>query len=208
MRSWEFPCGGVPERRRWLAIRAFREVPRRSRRRSVRRRTSHRAACRTGSEEAAGAECLGRDRLSSRKCCGRWAPRQEVGRPQQDPMQSSTSLNASVNFHSLFRGRGRVRYRLMSAPSPVPDSGVASDGKWSPQRWETTFISVTNASLQVVIDEANRHTNTHGAEGWEVVNSSVQRVQVSHHFAGYDKGGEFYFEWSIVCTMKRPLPPA
>jgi len=126
----------------------------------------------------------------------------------QGGQQSSTSLNASVNFHSLFRGRGRVRYRLMSAPSPVPDSGVASDGKWSPQRWETTFISVTNASLQVVIDEANRHTNTHGAEGWEVVNSSVQRVQVSHHFAGYDKGGEFYFEWSIVCTMKRPLPPA
>jgi hypothetical protein len=126
----------------------------------------------------------------------------------QGGQQSSTSLNASVNFHSLFRGRGRVRYRLMSAPSPVPDSGVASDGKWSPQRWETTFISVTNESLQVVIDEANRHTNTHGAEGWEVVNSSVQRVQVSHHFAGYDKGGEFYFEWSIVCTMKRPLPPA
>ena len=123
-------------------------------------------------------------------------------------VQSSTSLNASVNFHSLFRGRGRVRYRLMSAPSPVPASGVASDGKWSPPRWETTFISVTNESLQVVIDEANRHTNTHGAEGWEVVNSSVQRVQVSHHFAGYDKGGEFYFEWSIVCTMKRPLPPA
>jgi hypothetical protein len=125
------------------------------------------------------------------------------GRPQP-----STSLNASVNFHSLFRGRGRVRYRDMSAPSPVPASGVASDGNWSAPRWETTFISVTNESLQVVIDEANRHTNTHGAEGWEVVNSSVQRVQVSHHFAGYDKGGEFYFEWSIVCTMKRPLPPA
>ena len=127
--------------------------------------------------------------------------------PTMNRSQSSTSLNASVNFHSLFRGRGRVRYRLMSAPSPVPASGVASDGNWSPPRWETTFISVTNESLQVVIDEANRETNAHGLEGWEVVNSSVQRVQVSHHFAGYDKGGEFYFEWSIVCTMKRPLPP-
>lgn len=92
----------------------------------------------------------------------------------------------------------------MSAPSPVPTSGLA----WSPRRWETTFISVTNESLQVVIDEANRALNDHGAQGWEVVNSSVQRVQVSHHFAGYDKGGEFYFEWSIVCTMKRPLPPS
>jgi hypothetical protein len=96
----------------------------------------------------------------------------------------------------------------MSAPSPVPVSAVASDDNWSPPRWETTFISVTNESLQVVIEEANRHTNVHGLEGWEVVNSSVQRVQVSHHFAGYDKGGEFYFEWSIVCTMKRPLAPS
>lgn len=95
----------------------------------------------------------------------------------------------------------------MSAPTSVPGPEV-SDGNWTPRKWETTFISVTNESLQVVIDEANKALNTHGAEGWEVVNSSVQRVQVSHHFAGYDKGGEFYFEWSIVCTMKRPLTPA
>jgi len=67
---------------------------------------------------------------------------------------------------------------------------------------------VTNGSLQVVLDEANRHTNAHGLQRWEVVNSSVQRDRVSHHFAGYDKGGEFYFEWSIVCTMKRPLAPS
>jgi hypothetical protein len=84
---------------------------------------------------------------------------------------------------------------------------VPSDGHWAAPRWETTFISVTNEFLQVVIDEANRHTNAYGLEGWEVVNSSVQRVQVSHHFAGYDKGGELYFEWSIVCTMKRSLSP-
>lgn len=95
----------------------------------------------------------------------------------------------------------------MSAPSPVPPTGLSA-GTWSPPRWETTFISVTNATLQVVIDEADRALNAHGAEGWEVVNSSVQRVQVSHHFAGYDKGGEFYFEWSIVCTLKRPLAPS
>jgi hypothetical protein len=95
----------------------------------------------------------------------------------------------------------------MSAPSPVPDSGLVSDGNWSPQRWETTFVQVRNADLQVLTDEATQLSNTYGEQGWEIVSSSVQRVQVAHHFAGYDKGGEFYFEWSIVCTLKRPLPP-
>jgi hypothetical protein len=95
----------------------------------------------------------------------------------------------------------------MSAHSPVPASGLAPDGNWSPPRWETTFVHVTNESLQVVTDEASKLSNTYGEQGWEIVGSSVQRVQVSHHFAGYDKGGEFYFEWSIVCTFKRPLPP-
>ena len=95
----------------------------------------------------------------------------------------------------------------MSAPSPVPASGLAPESTWSPPRWETTFVHVTNADLQVVIDEATQLSNTYGEQGWEIVGSSVQRVQVSHHFAGYDKGGEFYFEWSIVCTLKRPLPP-
>ncbi|MGA7135387.1 MAG: hypothetical protein WBZ15_24155 [Mycobacterium sp.] len=95
----------------------------------------------------------------------------------------------------------------MSAPSPVPASELAPDDNWSPPRWETTFVHVTNESLQVVTDEATKLSNTYGEQGWEIVGSSVQRVQVSHHFAGYDKGGEFYFEWSIVCTLKRPLPP-
>jgi len=90
----------------------------------------------------------------------------------------------------------------------VPASELTPDGNWSPPRWETTFVHVTNESLQVVTDEATKLSNTYGEQGWEIVGSSVQRVQVSHHFAGYDKGGEFYFEWSIVCTMKRPLPPA
>jgi hypothetical protein len=30
---------------------------------------------------------------------------------------------------------------------------------------------------------------------------------VSHHFKGYDKYGDLFFEWSIVCSFKRPLPP-
>lgn len=75
------------------------------------------------------------------------------------------------------------------------------------QRWETTFISHTHESLQSVLEEANRAANTYGAQGWEIVNSSVQRTQVSHHFKSYDKGGDNFFEWSIVSTLKRPLPP-
>jgi hypothetical protein len=95
----------------------------------------------------------------------------------------------------------------MSTLSLGPGWRPASDGKWYPQRWETTFTYCTNESLQAVIEEARRQTQAHGQQGWEIVGSSVQRVQVSHHFKEYDKGGELYFEWSIVSTMKRPLPP-
>jgi hypothetical protein len=100
----------------------------------------------------------------------------------------------------------------VSTPSSIPSPGrpgwwLASDGQVYPQRWETTFIYYTNESLQAVIDEASRLTNAHGKQGWEIVNSSVQRTQVAHRFKGYDKNGCLYFEWSIVCTLKRPLPP-
>jgi hypothetical protein len=95
----------------------------------------------------------------------------------------------------------------MSAPSSGSGSSLTSDGNWSPPRWETSFIHVKNESLEVVIDEVSRQTGELGLQGWEIVNSSVQRAQVSHHFAGYDKVGEYLFEWSIVCTLKRPLPP-
>jgi hypothetical protein len=76
-----------------------------------------------------------------------------------------------------------------------------------PPLWETTFIYATNESLQAVIDEASRLTNAHGNQGWEIVGSSVQRTRVARGFAGYDKDGELLFEWSIVCTLKRPLRP-
>lgn len=64
-----------------------------------------------------------------------------------------------------------------------------------------------NEALDAVIEEATRQTKVYGEQGWEIVGSSVQRTQVAHHFKGYDKGGELYFEWSIVCTLKRPLLP-
>ena len=69
------------------------------------------------------------------------------------------------------------------------------------------FIYETNESLQAVIDEASRLTQTYGEQRWEIVGSSVQRTQVAHRFKDYDKGGDHYFEWSIVCTLKRPLLP-
>ena len=95
----------------------------------------------------------------------------------------------------------------MSEPSSGSAGSLAADGKWHPQRWETTFISETHESLQTVIDEVTRLTNAHGAEGWEIVNSAVQRTQVVHHFKEYDQVGDRLFEWGVVCTMKRPLPP-
>jgi hypothetical protein len=78
---------------------------------------------------------------------------------------------------------------------------------WHPQRWETNFVSYTNEVLQAVLEEATRATKAYGEQGWEIVGSSVQRTQVARHFKDYDKGGDHYFEWSIVCTLKRPLPP-
>jgi hypothetical protein len=76
------------------------------------------------------------------------------------------------------------------------------------QRWESDFISHTHESLQAVLEEAKRSANAYGTQGWEIVNSSVQRTQVAHRFKDYDKVGEHYYECSIVCTLKRPLPPA
>ena len=95
----------------------------------------------------------------------------------------------------------------MSEPSSAASGSLAADGKWLPQRWETTFISQTHESLQAVIEEVSRLTNAAGQEGWEIVNSSVQRTQVVHHFKEYDQVGDRLFEWGIVCTLKRPLPP-
>lgn len=73
-------------------------------------------------------------------------------------------------------------------------------------RWESTFISHKNESLEAVVEEARHAANALGAQGWEIVGSSVQRTQVAHHFKDYDKGGDRLLEWSIVCTLKRPLP--
>jgi hypothetical protein len=94
----------------------------------------------------------------------------------------------------------------MSEPSSG-SAGLAADGKWRPQRWETAFIYETHESLQDVIHTVSRLTNEYGAEGWEIVNSAVQRTQVVHHFKEYDQEGDRLFEWGIVCTLKRPLPP-
>ena len=95
----------------------------------------------------------------------------------------------------------------MSTPSPQLGASLTSDGAWQPRRWETMFVTHTDEALQAVLNEATRVTNGYGQQGWEIVGSSVQRTQVVRHFKEYDKGGDHYFEWSIVCTLKRPLPP-
>jgi hypothetical protein len=95
----------------------------------------------------------------------------------------------------------------MSTPSPGPGWWLASDGQWYPQRWETKFVHYTNESLDALLAEATPQLNAYGEQGWEVVASPAQRTQVAKHFKDYDKGGELYFEWSIVCTLKRPVRP-
>jgi len=95
----------------------------------------------------------------------------------------------------------------MSEPSSGSAGSLAADGKWQPQRWETAFIYETHESLQEVIAKVSQLTNARGAEGWEIVNSAVQRTQVVHHFKEYDQVGDRLFEWGVVCTMKSQLPP-
>jgi hypothetical protein len=58
-----------------------------------------------------------------------------------------------------------------------------------------------------VVDEASRLTNAYGEQGWEIVGSSMQRTQVARRFKEYDRGGDHYFEWSVICTLKRPVAP-
>jgi hypothetical protein len=121
---------------------------------------------------------------------------------------TSSSAKSHLKFtkNLCLAAPSTVGCRDMST-SPGPGRWLASDGQWYPQRWETIFIYETNESLKELIDEVSRLTKTHGEQGWEIVSSAVQRTQVAHHFKGYDKGGELFFEWSIVCSMKRPLRP-
>ncbi|MDT5133120.1 MAG: hypothetical protein QOE41_2431, partial [Mycobacterium sp.] len=42
----------------------------------------------------------------------------------------------------------------VSTASPGPGWWPAADGKWYPQRWETTFTYCAHESLQAVIEEA------------------------------------------------------
>ena len=89
---------------------------------------------------------------------------------------------------------------MSMSTSPGPGWWLASDDQWYPQRWENTFIYHTNESLKALIDDVSTLTKTYGEQGWEIVNSSVQRVQVTRRFKDFDKSGDHYFEWSIVCT--------
>jgi hypothetical protein len=121
---------------------------------------------------------------------------------------SSAVRTAAVTRSAFPLGRGRIWSPDVSTPAPGPGWWLASDGKWYPQRWESTFISHTHESLQTVLEEANRLTKAYGEQGWAIAGSSVQRTEVAHRFKEYDRGGDHYFEWSLVCTLKRPLPPA
>jgi hypothetical protein len=128
-------------------------------------------------------------------------------RPPGQRNQLPGEIHAKFIENLCLAAPGAVGCRDMSTPSPGPGWWLASDGRWYPQRWENTFIYNRNESLEALIEEVSSLTTTYGDQGWELVGSSVQRTQVTHHFKGYDKGGELYFEWSIVCSMKRPLRP-
>jgi hypothetical protein len=94
----------------------------------------------------------------------------------------------------------------ISSPSPGPGWWLASDGKWYPQRWETYFIYCTNESLQALVEEVAGMCQTYGGQGWEIVNSTIDRSHVSSRQDRWANATQWIFQYSIVCTLKRPLP--
>lgn len=95
---------------------------------------------------------------------------------------------------------------IPSNASPGPGWWQASDGQWYPQKWQTLSLYNTNENLKTLIDETDVLANQYGQQGWEVVSSSIERTQVAFHTTG--KGSQRWtFQYSIVYTLKRPVPP-
>jgi hypothetical protein len=89
---------------------------------------------------------------------------------------------------------------------------MASNGNWYPQRWETYFIYYTNETLKGLIDGVAPLVTSYGEQGWETVSTSIERTQVGQSRTpgvarSFTNQMDWYFEYSIVCTVKRPVPP-
>lgn len=97
----------------------------------------------------------------------------------------------------------------MNAPSPGPGWWLAADGNWHPQKWETKFIYCTHESLQGLVDDVHPLMASHGQEGWETVGSSIERTATGSTptGTGWKPINTWHFLYSMVVTLKRPLPP-
>ena len=111
---------------------------------------------------------------------------------------------------SLARAVSALKSRYVntpiSSPSPGPGWWLASDGNWYPQRWETYFIYCTNESPQALVEEVAGMCQTYGGQGWEIVNSTIDRSHISSRQDRWANTTQWVFQYSIVCTLKRPLP--
>jgi hypothetical protein len=47
---------------------------------------------------------------------------------------------------------------------------------------------------------------TYGGQGWEIVNSALERSHVSTRHDRVSNSMRWNFQYSMVCTLKRPLP--
>jgi hypothetical protein len=47
---------------------------------------------------------------------------------------------------------------------------------------------------------------TYGGQGWEIVSSSIDRSHISSRQDRWANTTKWVFQYSIVCTLKRPLP--
>jgi hypothetical protein len=103
------------------------------------------------------------------------------------------------------------RFRLcsMNAPSPGPGWWLTEEGNWHPPRWESKFIYFTHESLDGLVEGVHPVVAAHGLQGWEVVSSSIDRTATGSTptGSGWKPASTWKFLYSMVVTLKRPLPP-
>jgi hypothetical protein len=78
----------------------------------------------------------------------------------------------------------------------------------SQQRFEHVFLNYhTQESLQSAADGAAKLTRDYAERGYELVSSSMTCTQVASEFKRSRGGSVWTFEYSILCSMKRPVAP-
>jgi hypothetical protein len=100
----------------------------------------------------------------------------------------------------------------MSAPSPGPGWWLASDGNWYPQKWEYMRVdrTTTDANWGDKANEFMALLAEYGQQGWELVNYSLDPLNISAQARGnaiQAMNYQSYTNWYLMAILKRPVRP-